>query len=212
MVVPVYNAELAPKTIRGRLVSLYQLAITAGIMVRKEMEWASGYCWSDVIGEFSYQPCLQRGAGGLEDISRHASCAGCNICTRDALVTTFTKVWQCGASMWHLICWFGCRWLAMKGRHAKVLVVLTRIRCCTEQQVQEEFDEIKSSVNSVSVKGGMLESLRLLIRWRLFHRQVVWNLVVYCVLSCRLLIGVWLQLFQQFIGMNVIMWVRELRG
>lgn len=30
---PIYNAELAPKTLRGRLVSLNQLAITAGIMV-----------------------------------------------------------------------------------------------------------------------------------------------------------------------------------
>ncbi len=33
MVVPIYNAELAPHTLRGRLVSLNQLAITAGIMV-----------------------------------------------------------------------------------------------------------------------------------------------------------------------------------
>jgi MFS family permease len=33
MVVPIYNAELAPSTHRGRLVSLNQLAITAGIMV-----------------------------------------------------------------------------------------------------------------------------------------------------------------------------------
>ena len=32
-VVPIYNAELAPSTHRGRLVSLNQLAITAGIMV-----------------------------------------------------------------------------------------------------------------------------------------------------------------------------------
>ena len=33
MVVPVYNAEVSPKDIRGRLVSLQQLSITAGIMV-----------------------------------------------------------------------------------------------------------------------------------------------------------------------------------
>ena len=33
MVVPIYNAELAPGSHRGRLVSLNQLAITAGIMV-----------------------------------------------------------------------------------------------------------------------------------------------------------------------------------
>lgn len=35
MVVPVYIAELAPKTLRGRLVALNQLFITAGIMVRE---------------------------------------------------------------------------------------------------------------------------------------------------------------------------------
>lgn len=33
MVVPIYNAELAPRSHRGRLVSLNQLAITAGIMI-----------------------------------------------------------------------------------------------------------------------------------------------------------------------------------
>ncbi|XP_019857805.1 PREDICTED: proton myo-inositol cotransporter-like isoform X1 [Amphimedon queenslandica] len=33
MIAPVYNAELAPKTLRGRLVSLNQLFITAGIMI-----------------------------------------------------------------------------------------------------------------------------------------------------------------------------------
>lgn len=33
MVVPIYNAELSPSGLRGRLVSLNQLAITAGIMV-----------------------------------------------------------------------------------------------------------------------------------------------------------------------------------
>ena len=33
MVVPVYNAELSPPSLRGRLVSLAQLFITLGIMV-----------------------------------------------------------------------------------------------------------------------------------------------------------------------------------
>ena len=33
MVVPVYNAEISPKNLRGRLVALNQLFITAGIMV-----------------------------------------------------------------------------------------------------------------------------------------------------------------------------------
>lgn len=33
MVVPLFNAEISPKQLRGRLVSLQQLSITFGIMV-----------------------------------------------------------------------------------------------------------------------------------------------------------------------------------
>uniref|UniRef100_A0A1X7TVR7 Major facilitator superfamily (MFS) profile domain-containing protein n=1 Tax=Amphimedon queenslandica TaxID=400682 RepID=A0A1X7TVR7_AMPQE len=44
MIVPVYNAELAPKTLRGRLVSLNQLFITAGIMTNK-LTNAHLYMW-----------------------------------------------------------------------------------------------------------------------------------------------------------------------
>ena len=100
MVVPVYNAELAPKTLRGRLVSLYQLTITAGIMVRRRVGKVLSYSLScGDIGELSCQPCLQSGAGWLEDISRHSSHARCDLCARNALVTTVSKVWQCGASM-----------------------------------------------------------------------------------------------------------------
>ena len=37
MVVPVYNAELSPKSLRGRLVALNQVFITAGIMVSSHL-------------------------------------------------------------------------------------------------------------------------------------------------------------------------------
>lgn len=33
MIVPMYNAEVAPPEVRGSLVALQQLAITAGIMI-----------------------------------------------------------------------------------------------------------------------------------------------------------------------------------
>ena len=77
MVVPIYNAELAPKTLRGRLVSLNQLAITAGIMV----------CYIVCVllpiyhpfastGQLSCQPGLQGGAGRLENIARFTGSVG----------------------------------------------------------------------------------------------------------------------------------------
>lgn len=41
MVVPLYNAELAPPEVRGSLVALQQLAITFGIMISCEsVPWA----------------------------------------------------------------------------------------------------------------------------------------------------------------------------
>ncbi len=54
MVVPIYNAELAPKALRGRLVSLNQLAITAGIMVGNPL--------CSVVARLSLCVCVYRSA------------------------------------------------------------------------------------------------------------------------------------------------------
>jgi len=45
MIVPVYNAELAPSSLRGRLVSLNQLAITAGLMVSPHLYSSTFSYW-----------------------------------------------------------------------------------------------------------------------------------------------------------------------
>jgi MFS family permease len=44
MIVPLYNAELAPAEIRGSLVALQQLAITFGIMISYWITYGSEYC------------------------------------------------------------------------------------------------------------------------------------------------------------------------
>ena len=98
------------------------------------------------------------------------------------------------------------RWLVQKSRREKAVQVLSRIRCCSEQEVSEELNEIVQS--SKSSEQGVLDSFKTLVQWRVFQRYTACKLACHYaddVLLCRVLIGVGLQLFQQFTGMNVIM-------
>ncbi len=61
------------------------------------------------------------------------------------------------------------RWLAKKGRLEKAHSVLAHIRSCTKEQVKEEFEEIVTSTQNGS-KEGLVQSIRLLLKWRVLHR------------------------------------------
>ncbi|KAG9322899.1 hypothetical protein KVV02_003426 [Mortierella alpina] len=47
MIVPVYQSEIAPKEIRGRIVSLQQWAITWGILIQYFIQYGCSYIQSD---------------------------------------------------------------------------------------------------------------------------------------------------------------------
>ena len=91
MVVPVYNAELSPKSLRGRLVSLNQLAITAGIMVSVGVRVLL-LVKCNMIGEL---PGKSRGGvsgGRLASVSRSAGDPGSHSYHRDVLPPRNTQV------------------------------------------------------------------------------------------------------------------------
>jgi MFS family permease len=155
MVVPIYNAELAPSGHRGRLVSLNQLAITAGIMV-------------------SF--------------------------LADLLAAKFEEGWRVALGVQ---CVFGIvltvgmlflpetpRWLSKKRKNERALNTLAKIRRATTNDVLSELAEIKASLKDSSTTNAS-QTFKLLLNWNTIQ---------------RLLIGVFLQLFQQFTGMNVIMY------
>ncbi|KAI9491632.1 general substrate transporter [Zychaea mexicana] len=160
MTVPLYQSELAPKQIRGRLISLQQFMITVGLMIAF---WA--------------------GAG--------------------------TNIHQTGQASWRiplaiqiapaLILFFGAfflpyspRWLISKGRNEEALEVLAKLHANGDANapfVQQEYHEIIEQVSherAVSVTNY----------FELFKGT----------LRRRLILGILIQVFQQFTGINSIMY------
>lgn len=76
MVVPIYNAELAPKTLRGRLVSLNQLAITAGIMVSRYHQSMPPLHRACLTGQLPGEPGHSSSAGGVEGVPGNTRSSG----------------------------------------------------------------------------------------------------------------------------------------
>jgi sugar porter (SP) family MFS transporter len=150
MVVPIYNAELAPSTHRGRLVSLNQLAITAGIMVS---------FLADLVGAMYREGW--RVALGVQCLFGLVLVAG----------TVFLPETP--------------RWLTKKRRNEEAVRTLAKVRSASASEVVPELAEIKASLRDSSSLGPS-QTCQLLLQ--------------------RLLIGILLQLFQQFTGMNVIMY------
>lgn len=159
MAVPLYLSELAPKEIRGRLISLQQLTITIGIMVAF---WV--------------------GAGTSYMNTHNSWRIPLGIQIAPAVVLMFGTVFLP----------FSPRWLINKGRNEEALAVLARLHSKgdkTNPEVVTEYEEIIAQVEherTVSV-SSYVELLKGTVRK-------------------RLILGVVIQIFQQFTGINSIMY------
>jgi sugar porter (SP) family MFS transporter len=163
MITTVYIAEVSPKEIRGKLGTLYQLAVNAGIMV-------------SFIMTYALQPHQQPGSVGYVNLD-----FGWRISL--GLQCLFGVAF--GVGMFFLP--ETPRWLVKKGKVDKAGKVLGKIR---KESVAEELKDIVDDVES-SPPLKWREVLRILCSRNIFG---------------RLVIGVLLQLFQQFTGINVIMY------
>ena len=159
MIVPLYQSELAPKEIRGRLIALQQLMCTIGLMVAF---WV-GAGTTHITGQASWRIPLgiQIGPGIVLLIG--------------AMFLPYSP-----------------RWLLMKGRNAEALAVLAKLNSAgdeTAPNVVAEYEEIIAQIElekSVAV-GSYLE---------LFQGK----------LRRRMILGILVQVFQQFTGINSIMY------
>ena len=159
MIVPLYQSELAPKEIRGRLIALQQLMITIGIMVAF---WV-GAGTVHITGQASWRIPL-----GIQ--------------IAPAIVLGFGAIFLP----------FSPRWLLSKGRNAEALAVLAQLHSNgdeTSPVVVAEYEEIIAQIElerAVAV-GSYLE---------LFQGK----------LRRRIVLGIVIQIFQQFTGINSIMY------
>jgi sugar porter (SP) family MFS transporter len=159
MVVPLYQSEIAPKEIRGRLIALQQLMITIGIMVAF---WV-GYGCSLRDDKASFQIPL----------------------AIQMIPAVFLAL---GAAFLP----FSPRWLISKGRNEEALVVLGKLRASgdtTDPEVVAEYEEIIAQLNHE--REVQINSYTELFKPGLRRRMVL---------------GILVQIFQQFTGINSIMY------
>lgn len=119
MIVPLYNAELAPPEVRGSLVALQQLAITFGILVSFWIDYGTNYI------------------GGTKETQSEAA-------WRLPLALQIVPALILGAGTFFLP--FSPRWLVNQGREEEALEVLSRTRDLPPdaELIQIEFLEIKA--------------------------------------------------------------------
>ncbi|CAF0749174.1 unnamed protein product [Didymodactylos carnosus] len=161
MLIPVYQSEIAPKEIRGRLISLQQLAITIGIAVS---------FW------INYEIVLS---------------GSNNLSWRLPLALQIVPALILGIGI--IFFPFSPRWLLDHNRDREAIQVLARIRTVyrdeQDPRVLQEYEEIKHEI-----KMEREQSVRSYI-----------DLLRYP-LRRRLLLGVFVQIFQQLTGINSVMY------
>ncbi|KAL1413322.1 hypothetical protein Q8F55_001081 [Vanrija albida] len=185
MLVPMYNAELAPPGIRGSLVSLQQLAITFGILVSYWIAYGTNY-----IGGVHYDRATHTGQStaawrlplSLQLVPGAFLCIG-------ALFLPFSP-----------------RWLMLKGREDECLTTLANLRggdpsspeiqyefraLQAERLVEREIAKERYGYDDVNFKVSLGEYHRLLTSKPLLR---------------RLLIGASAQALQQWTGINAIIY------
>ena len=177
--VPNYNAEVAPPEVRGSLVALQQLAITAGIMVSFWIDYGTNYI------------------GGSGSKSQSDAAWLVPICLQ--LIPGLAL----GVGM--LFMPFSPRWLIHHGREAEARRVLASLRSLpeTHELIELEFLEIKAQSvfekRSTALKWPHLVELTA---WNVFKLQFVaiGSLFRTRAMFRRVIVATVTMFFQQFTG------------
>ncbi len=178
--VPNYNAEVAPPEVRGSLVALQQLAITAGIMVSFWIDYGTNFIGgtggSQSDAAWLVPLCLQLAPGLLLGIGM-------------------------------IFMPFSPRWLIHHGREAEARRVLSSLRNLNQDHelIELEFLEIKAQ--SVFEKRSTAQKWPHLVEltpWNTFKLQFVaiGSLFQSKGMFRRVIIATVTMFFQQFTGIN----------
>jgi len=199
MVIPLYQAEIAPPELRGSLVSLQQLSITIGTCISFWLDYGMQFV-GGTHGDPAGVPNPFSKTGAFEPSVAHGhSCLGQKtVSWRVPLALQLIPAWILFAGMFFLP--FSPRWLMMKHREDDCVASLSRLRRLdpSDPLLVAEFLEIKAAVmfdeeTEAELKGGggMLAPWKALFAPNMFK---------------RLMIGCWVMIFQQFTGINAVLY------
>jgi sugar porter (SP) family MFS transporter len=184
MIVPMYNAEVAPPEVRGSLIALQQLAICFGIMISFWIDYGTNYIGGS--GDFQHEAawllpiCLQLFPAAV----------------------LFAGI---------LFMPFSPRWLVHHNREEEARKVLANLRDLPpdHELVELEFLEIKAQ--SMFEKRTVAEHfphLRELTAWNIFKLQFVaiGSLFKTRAMFKRVIVATVTMFFQQWTGINAILY------
>ncbi|KAI2787094.1 hypothetical protein POX_f07452 [Penicillium oxalicum] len=184
MIVPLYNAELAPAELRGSLVSLQQLAICFGILVSYWIGYGTNYI------------------GGTGDSQSNAAWL-IPICIQIAPAIIL------GVGI--LFMPPSPRWLMVKGREDECLAVIARLRQLPSDSelVQLEFLEVKAQnrfeQETSLAKFPQYHTPGLMNKVKLGYHEYT-SLLTNRSLFKRVMVAVFIMVFQQWSGINAILY------
>jgi MFS family permease len=193
MVIPLYQAEIAPPELRGSLVSLQQLSITIGTTIAFWLDYGLHF-----VGGSNCDPAGVPNDGFNADgitfnytLAHGHTCLGEKaISWRLPLALQLIPAWILFFGMFFLP--FSPRWLMMKHRDDDCIASLSRLRRLSPEDplLRAEYLEIKAAVlfdeeTEAEYSGQRFGAWRLLFAPSMFK---------------RLTIGCWIMIFQQFTG------------
>ncbi|ROW05798.1 hypothetical protein VMCG_05204 [Cytospora schulzeri] len=199
MVIPLYQAEIAPPELRGGLVSLQQLSITIGTAVAFWLDYGMHFVGGTgckpynvpqdewyIDGTFNYEAAHGHLCSGQKDIA-----------WRFPLALQLVFAWTLFVGMFFLP--FSPRWLAMKHRDEDCIAALSKLRRLGPEDpvLRTEYLEIKAAVMFDEEVEHELSSKGRFGTWKpLFQRNML----------KRVWIGIWIMIFQQFTGINAVLY------
>ncbi|ANB12246.1 Snf3p [Sugiyamaella lignohabitans] len=196
MVIPLYQSEIAPPELRGSLVSLQQQSITIGTCIS---------FWLDYGFHFIGGPdCRPNGVNVSDadwdpDVYGGQHCEGeKTVSWRVPLAIQIIPAWILFFGMFFLP--FSPRWLVMKDRDEEAKASLSKLRRLPEDDplLVAEFLEIKSTVMfDREVRSESVTNNGWLAPWKELFSPNIFR---------RVMIGVWIMIFQQFTGINAILY------
>ncbi|KAJ5108533.1 Major facilitator superfamily domain general substrate transporter [Penicillium angulare] len=147
MVIPLYQAEIAPPELRGSLVSLQQLSITIGTCISFWLDYGMQFVGGNKCNpEGISNPYLSDGSLNVAITHGHTCLGQKTIAWRLPLALQIIPAWILFFGMFYFP--FSPRWLMMKHREEEALDSLSKLRRLPKDDalVRAEFLEIKAAV------------------------------------------------------------------
>jgi len=184
MIVPMYNAEVAPPEVRGALVGLQQLAITTGIMISFWIDYGTNYI------------------GGTGDGQHDAAWLV-------PLVLQLVPAVLLGVGMVFMP--FSPRWLEHHGREAEARRTLARLRDLPEDHELVELEYLEIKAQSLFEKRSIAERFPQLAdgsAWNIIKLQFIaaGSLFKSMPMFRRVALATLTMFFQQWTGINAILY------